>query len=167
MKISLMAAAASAACMVAAPANAAVTVIAQVPIVVPVGSSFVIGNDDFFSTIIIRSFDYQVAGKGNFYSYPGTSTQVTEPVGTLDPTPFIAKSAYHFARIRLGFDLLGNGGSGLDSFTISNIVVESDQPFGFGVNRGIPEPATWALMILGFGAVAGALRRRRQRPAVA
>lgn len=26
---------------------------------------------------------------------------------------------------------------------------------------GVPEPATWALMILGFGAVAGAMRRRR------
>jgi hypothetical protein len=29
------------------------------------------------------------------------------------------------------------------------------------VPGGVPEPATWALMILGFGAVAGAMRRRR------
>jgi hypothetical protein len=27
---------------------------------------------------------------------------------------------------------------------------------------GIPEPGTWALMILGFGAVGAAMRRRRQ-----
>jgi hypothetical protein len=27
---------------------------------------------------------------------------------------------------------------------------------------GVPEPATWAMMILGFGVVGGALRRRRQ-----
>ncbi len=31
----------------------------------------------------------------------------------------------------------------------------------------VPEPATWALMILGFGAVASALRRRRSLPAPA
>ncbi|MBN8846600.1 MULTISPECIES: FxDxF family PEP-CTERM protein [unclassified Sphingomonas] len=30
----------------------------------------------------------------------------------------------------------------------------------------VPEPATWALMILGFGAVAGALRYRRRETAV-
>ena len=29
-----------------------------------------------------------------------------------------------------------------------------------GLDAGVPEPATWALMILGFGAVGGALRRR-------
>jgi hypothetical protein len=27
-------------------------------------------------------------------------------------------------------------------------------------NPGIPEPATWAMMIFGFGAVGGAVRRR-------
>jgi hypothetical protein len=34
-------------------------------------------------------------------------------------------------------------------------------------SNGVPEPATWALMILGFGAVGGALRRRNARPALA
>jgi hypothetical protein len=33
--------------------------------------------------------------------------------------------------------------------------------------NGVPEPATWALMILGFGAVGGALRRRTARQAIA
>ncbi len=36
----------------------------------------------------------------------------------------------------------------------------------FGPGR-VPEPATWALMILGFGGVAGAMRRRRATPSVA
>ena len=31
----------------------------------------------------------------------------------------------------------------------------------FDANSGVPEPATWALMILGFGAVGGAMRRRQ------
>jgi hypothetical protein len=44
--------------------------------------------------------------------------------------------------------------------------------FGFsdfsasGIARGVPEPATWAMMIIGFGAVGTAVRRRRSvRPA--
>ena len=38
----------------------------------------------------------------------------------------------------------------------SNAVLFSTTPF----NGGVPEPATWALMILGFGAVGGMMRRR-------
>jgi hypothetical protein len=38
---------------------------------------------------------------------------------------------------------------------------------GFGYpNAGIPEPATWAMMIMGLGAVGGTMRRRRARTTV-
>nr|WP_310522880.1 PEPxxWA-CTERM sorting domain-containing protein [Polymorphobacter sp.] len=56
-------------------------------------------------------------------------------------------------------------------------IVFSDQLAMQGVNRriisfpgplppppGVPEPASWALMIAGFGAVGGLLRRRRHNP---
>ena len=39
--------------------------------------------------------------------------------------------------------------------------------FGFDVAAAVPEPASWAMMIGGFGLVGGALRRRQQREAVA
>ncbi|MGH6909562.1 MAG: PEPxxWA-CTERM sorting domain-containing protein [Phenylobacterium sp.] len=41
---------------------------------------------------------------------------------------------------------------------------------GFATNGGggpVPEPATWAMMILGFGGVGALLRRRRLQPAIA
>lgn len=46
---------------------------------------------------------------------------------------------------------IGNGGSYFNDSTGVN----------FSVVAGVPEPATWALMILGFGAVGGAMRRRQ------
>lgn len=35
--------------------------------------------------------------------------------------------------------------------------------YAFRIDNAVPEPATWALMILGFGAVAFAMRRQRQQ----
>lgn len=43
-----------------------------------------------------------------------------------------------------------------ESFGIDNILVT-----GTSTDGGIPEPATWALMVLGFGAAGSILRRRR------
>ena len=35
------------------------------------------------------------------------------------------------------------------------------------VTAGVPEPATWALMLVGFGGLGAALRSRRSRPVAA
>jgi hypothetical protein len=47
--------------------------------------------------------------------------------------------------------------------------IEGLVPGAFGIPDGgvIPEPATWALMIIGFGAIGSALRRRRTTTAAA
>jgi len=45
--------------------------------------------------------------------------------------------------------------SSTNSFEFDNLAINA-----------VPEPATWALMILGFGAIGGALRRRKVRGAV-
>jgi hypothetical protein len=42
---------------------------------------------------------------------------------------------------------------------LSTDFVASSQPFKLGTSY-VPEPATWAMMIMGFGLVGGALRRR-------
>ena len=54
-----------------------------------------------------------------------------------------------------------NGGGqslGDESFNIENVVL---------VAGAVPEPATWAMMILGFGVVGGAMRSRRRKVSVA
>ena len=42
----------------------------------------------------------------------------------------------------------------------------SDLPSGMSVSPSVPEPATWAMLIAGFGAVGFAARRRRAVPAL-
>ena len=42
-----------------------------------------------------------------------------------------------------------------------------NQAFAFAVPGGVPEPATWTMMIMGFGAMGAALRRRRATVAFA
>lgn len=55
-----------------------------------------------------------------------------------------------------------------DQFSAANVNVLG-QGFNFGPPPAVPEPATWALLILGFGVVGHAMRRRRSiaKPALA
>lgn len=48
--------------------------------------------------------------------------------------------------------------SGAVRFTVSGITSVPDGDLG---NAGIPEPATWAMMIMGFGLTGAAMRRRK------
>lgn len=64
------------------------------------------------------------------------------------------------------------GGSTLDFSAYSNILsasITSNDPYGlsydnftYTIDAAVPEPATWAMMILGFGFVGAALRRQRR-----
>ncbi len=69
---------------------------------------------------------------------------------------------------------LGSGGdlfldsdknTGLTNMRISAFPYDFNQGLVTGFNdkvAAVPEPATWTMMIAGFGLVGGALRRRRQ-----
>lgn len=54
------------------------------------------------------------------------------------------------------------GGYESDNHTVGFFTVESGTPVG-----GVPEPASWAMMIMGFGAIGGAMRRRAASQALA
>jgi hypothetical protein len=53
-----------------------------------------------------------------------------------------------------------NAGAGLDTFR--TIYGASSSAVLYGVSPAVPEPATWGMMLLGFGIVGGALRQRRR-----
>lgn len=67
-----------------------------------------------------------------------------------------------------GAGFLGWAGAGITSFTIS-----SDVDFAFGdfyvgqVQSAVPEPESWAMMIVGFGLVGAAMRRKVAKTAIA
>ena len=44
----------------------------------------------------------------------------------------------------------------------ANFVAYDDVTFGSATAGGVPEPATWAMMLLGFGVIGGAMRHRRR-----
>jgi hypothetical protein len=83
-------------------------------------------------------------------------------IGLLDPTaPSCGLSivtsndlaAFDAIGYNLNFDILRNPG-----FTF-----DSAQVFALAGTAAVPEPATWAMLIAGFGLVGGAARRRRAR----
>jgi hypothetical protein len=63
--------------------------------------------------------------------------------------------------------LLATGGDVLNGFTINSATGISDfrqlRLGGVQVATAVPEPATWALMLLGFGGMGVAMRRNRRR----
>lgn len=61
-------------------------------------------------------------------------------------------SSFSFANFTSLSSLTITGSQEFPEFAIDNVVLSA---------AAVPEPATWGLMILGFGAVGGAMRRRR------
>ena len=72
-------------------------------------------------------------------------------------------------------DLGGQAPTTLTFGVTDGLYTDNSGAFSIGVyqllpgaaNAGVPEPATWAMMLLGFGAVGAVMRRRDRRQAVA
>ena len=89
-------------------------------------------------------------------------TATSKPIGIMDPTSANCQlgtvtgldlAAFDAIGYNLDFDVLGNAGY---EFTSADI-------FRLAGTAGVPEPATWAMMIIGFGFVGGAMRARNRR----
>lgn len=57
----------------------------------------------------------------------------------------------------------GTGGHLISSATFNNVpTTDAFETANFAVTAAVPEPATWAMMLIGFGAVGATMRRRRR-----
>jgi hypothetical protein len=145
------------------------------------GSNSNIGSPRYMDPLDM--FRYSAPGKGNFgepglayFSIDGGKTAVQEFYWQ----PIKAGDANGWGPITPCSTGPGSGGPiGLfmDSISCSNqptVTFRLDSPEGIqlmalGWNprvAAIPEPATWTMMILGFGGIGAALRRRHRRPTV-
>lgn len=92
----------------------------------------------------------------NFYSDATLVASLSGPAiwsGTWDDVPFQGDQSWGY---RVYYDL---GGSNINKITFRS----TGNSFEFdGLAGVVPEPASWALMILGFGGVGAALRSRRR-----
>ena len=98
-----------------------------------VSSIFLEGHDIDFTSVLLDGWALIMTdGDGD-----GTETWALSPGVTLAAGPHT---------LFVNGDIVGTSGS-----------------FGGNINiTAVPEPATWAMMLLGFGAVGFAMRRRRQ-----
>jgi hypothetical protein len=55
----------------------------------------------------------------------------------------------------------GNAPGGLDSFDFNRAGLSNARLYYTGTTPAVPEPSTWAMMLLGFGAIGFAMRRRK------
>lgn len=110
--------------------------------------------------IITFTFDVPITAFGaNFFSLNNNFTRTIATVGgvTFDPLPispdflgFVSDTPF----TTLSFSIAPFQ-SPLDTIGIDNLVFSAAVP-------AVPEPATWAMLIAGFGAAGTALRRRRR-----
>lgn len=108
--------------------------------------SFYMGSPDFYNSITFYSGNTPVQTFTGG-QYVGATTNGDQQVGR-----------------RIFFDLTGNNITRVDFGSTQN-AFEFDR---VGIGPGVPEPATWAMMILGMGMVGLGLRmRRRQASALA
>jgi hypothetical protein len=83
-------------------------------------------------------------------------------------TPNVGDLACTFCLINNGENKFTISGSGINSLAFAfDPAVENAKQFRVEGVSGIPEPNSWALMILGLGAVGAMLRHARRRPAAA
>jgi hypothetical protein len=100
--------------------------------------------------------------------------------GDLSMTPYIPDGMQTFAtsvktfptggyfalRFNVGEDTYYGYATASSGMDITQITYEAPSRLSVAVSRAVPEPATWAEMILGLGVAGAAMRRRRQTAAL-
>lgn len=110
-----------------------------------VGAQF---QADVFGPFVARV----TTSDGSFFDVSGVSNS-----GNNNSAVFIGAQSTTSSITSIIFHQLSGGGT--NDFAISGLSL-------IGNVSAVPEPATWGMMIMGFGIVGGAMRRRRQKVTV-
>ncbi len=108
---------------------------------------------------IAGSYDLFGLNAGNFRGSTNASFQVTTNVGSYLFTPFVDSATYGGALTFVGFQ--ADAGEYITSVKVSGSGATGFTDIQLGTSGGVPEPATWAMLITGFGLVGAAMRRRK------
>jgi hypothetical protein len=95
------------------------------------------------------------SASGGTNGFGGTSAAAGYNAGTGDPGTF-----FQLPGSLVNGALLDSGANAL----VGNSNIGDPGRFLFNVRSAVPEPGTWAMMLLGFGVVGAAMRRRRELP---
>ncbi|MFD1786267.1 PEPxxWA-CTERM sorting domain-containing protein [Sphingomonas floccifaciens] len=126
------------------------------------------------TTTGVSNFNVLLASNGlNYGNFPGgvtaNVTNLTNSTGTLN---FFNAGSTIFS-----FDISNFGAMGTSATTVSNatnftygdgtrIGITAGSEGRISVAAAVPEPATWAMMLIGFGAIGATMRRRKQTAVV-
>jgi hypothetical protein len=193
MRTLLMCAAACAALSSAAPASAAIRLLAQdydltaapLSVGLDAANQIVFSYDSRFNfdvdpTLVQTTGSGAVTAFGGFLGIPlQPSTFFTRANVTVNASIFPGFAQFPDATripgsivasdLGLRVTIGGQDFFGYARFVGPNITVAFNDIAGAGITAGtVPEPASWAMLILGFGAIGGAVRTRRSaqlRPA--
>ncbi len=106
------------------------------------------GTDAVYFAPVGATFD-NVSGNGLNITWTGGHVNVTTPLALTAGTNTLSFNYHALTTDHAGWQDMGDEGWG-----VSQVHVD-------GAPGGVPEPATWALMIMGFGSLGAAMRRRR------
>jgi len=124
--------------------------------------TYTLGFDAYAPANGLHNSDVNVNGDGDFIATVGGVQLLDAKISTL--------TAQTWTPFRDTIVVPAGGQNGDTTFTFStNFFPSNDVVIDgvFLVPGGVPEPASWALMILGFGGAGAALRQRRRQAATA
>ena len=115
------------------------------------------GNDVVFTNLNGLSVD-NVSGNGTDVTWRGGHVNISGPINLI-----AGLNTLTFAYAALAQDHAGWQDWGDEHWGVSNIsVTRADVEQNIRPTGGVPEPMTWALMVMGFGSLGAVLRRQRR-----
>ncbi len=128
------------------------------------GSDSFLAGFDFGSAVMIDDYGFNFSGTDQIVIPSTNTSNITTSSTVAFDAPFFTRSIFFTAgsagslNFKFGSSSADNVGPLLDNVSLS-------------IGAPVPEPATWAMMIFGFGLVGSALRRNRKsltaKPALA